>query len=187
LKLRTYMSNGKKALIIIDMQNDFTKESGKSHSCTQHIDKIIPTINKLSNTFISRGHQVIYFKTEWTSFFMKLLTGNSVKVGTVGAKLDNRLKQVNNNIFIKHDKNIFESKSFLNYLDEEHITELYFAGLAVEYCIETSFKASQKYKYQTYIVGDAVAAYKCNNIDAVLNKYISNKYLLRSHDISKTL
>ena len=181
------MNNGKKALIIIDMQNDFTKEEGKNHSCTQHVDKIIPTINKLGNAFMSSGHQVIYFKTEWSSFLVKLLTGNSVQVGTVGAELDNRLKQINNNIFIKHDKNIFENKSFLNYLDEQNITELYLAGLAIEYCIKTSFKASQKYKYQTYIVSDAVAAYRCNNIDAILNKYISKPYLLKSHDICKTI
>jgi len=177
------MNRERRALIVIDFQNDFTREDGKSHACVKHVDEIIPRINDLINLFEKSNDDVIYIKTEWTNFFIKLLTGNAVASGSYGAELDKRIKQVNSHVFIKDNENIFSNVKFVQFLKNKNINKLYFVGLAVEYCIKTSFQVSQKYKYKTYVVRDAVATYRCNNIDKAVRKYISEDSLIKSQAI----
>ena len=158
------MAEQKPALIVIDLQNDFTLENGKAHACISQVDELIPVVNKLSEQFIEKQQDVIYFRTEWSNPLVKLLTGNSVAKGTEGAEFDNRLKIVSNKIFTKGNKNIFSSSEFVNFIQTNFIAHLYIVGLATDYCIKISAENGIKNGYKVTVVQDAVAAYKCENL-----------------------
>ncbi|VEP15731.1 conserved hypothetical protein [Hyella patelloides LEGE 07179] len=157
------MNQQKSALVVIDLQNDFTLENGKAHACISQVDALIPVVNKLSKIFIERKQNVVYFKTEWSIFLVQLLTGNSVKKGTKGADFDSRLEIVSDNIFTKGNKNIFSSSEFVQFLQTNSIKHLYMAGLATDYCIKISASNAIEREYRVSVVEDGVAAYKCGN------------------------
>jgi len=177
------LNNEKSALIIIDLQNDFTLKTGKAHACSSQADIVIPRINELIETCENKNIEVIYFKTEWKNFIIKLLTKNSVKVGSHGAQFDDRLTHEKKNVFIKNDKNIFSNKDFVDYLKKNNIKKLFLSGLALEYCINTSFKEAQKINVETNIVSDAIISYKCTELTPLLNKYFPNESLVLSSNI----
>ncbi|KST68232.1 isochorismatase family cysteine hydrolase [Mastigocoleus testarum] len=175
----------KSALIVIDLQNDFTLENGKAHACTTQVDRLIPVVNKLSKQFIEKQQDVVYIQTEWSNPLVKLLTGNSVAKGTKGAEFDSRLKIVSNNIFTKGNRNIFSSSEFVKFLQTNSIAHLYLVGLATDYCIKVSAEHAIANGYGVTVVRDAVAAYKCGNFEKSLQVLSSkNVVVVESADIT---
>lgn len=179
------MTLQKSALIVIDLQNDFTLENGKAHACTTQVDGLIPVVNELSEKFIQKQQDVVYIKTEWSNPLVKFLTCNSVAKGTKGAELDRRLKIVSNNIFTKGNKNIFSSSEFAKFLQTNSIERLYLVGLATDYCIKISAEHAIKNGYGVTVVRDGVAAYQCGNLVKSLQVLSSkNVTLVESASIS---
>ena len=153
----------KSALVVIDLQNDLTLETGKAHACVSQVDKLFPIVNQLSKKFIETEREVVYLKTEWSNPLVKLLTGNSVKKGTKGADFDSRLEIVGNNIFVKGNKNAFSSDDFKQFLQDKSIAHLYLVGLATDYCIKVSAIEAIAQGYKVTVVRDGVAAYRCED------------------------
>lgn len=162
------MEAKKSALIVIDLQNDFTLFSGKQNACTSQVDKLIPVVNHLSEKFNQENKQIVYLKTEWSNPIVKILTGNSVKKGTTGAEFDNRLKICSDNIFTKGNKNSLSCSEFIQFLESNSINHLYLVGLATDYCIKVTAENAIKQGYKVTVVRDAVASYKCNDYEKSL-------------------
>lgn len=175
----------KTALVIIDLQNDFTLATGKAHACTSQVDKLIPVVNNLSGKFFQEKKHIVYLKTEWSNLIVKLLTGNSVKIGTVGAEFDNRLKIYGDNVFTKGNKNSLSCSEFVKFLESNSINHLYLVGLATDYCIKVTSENAINKGYKITVVSDAVASYKCKDYEKSL-KLLSSKgvNLLLSIDVS---
>lgn len=175
----------KSALVVIDLQNDFTLNSGKAHACTSQVDKLIPIVNNLSEKLVKNNKKIVYLKTEWSNPIVKLLTGNSVKRGTPGAELDNRLKIYGDNIFTKGNKNSLSCSEFVKFLESNSINHLYLVGLATDYCIKVTSDNAINKGYKVTVVKDAVASYKCENYEKSL-QLLSSKgvNLLSSNDIN---
>ena len=166
----------KSALVVIDLQNDFTLETGKVHACVSQVNKLFPVVNQLSEKFIET-EQVVYLKTEWLNPLVKLLTGNSVRKGTKGADFDSRLKIVSNNVFIKGNTNAFSSDDFKQFLQDKSIEHLYLVGLATDHCIKVSAVRAIALGYRVTVVRDGVAAYRCEDflksLDTLASKDIA--------------
>ena len=163
----------KSALVVIDLQKDFTLETGKAHACISQVNKLFPVVNQLSKTFIATEQEIVYLKTEWSNPLVKLLTGNSVKKGTRGADFDSRLEIVGNNIFVKGNKNAFSSDDFRQFLQEKSIAHLYLVGLATDYCLKVSAEKAIAKGYRVSVVRDGVAAYRCEDFLKSLNTLAS--------------
>nr|WP_289028139.1 isochorismatase family protein [uncultured Paraglaciecola sp.] len=110
------MEQEKSALIVIDLQNDFTLKNGKAHACTSQADITIPKINELIKSFENKYIEVVYFKTEWKSLIIKLLTKNSVKPGSHGAELDKRLTSLKKTYLLRIIKIFFLTGNLWNFL-----------------------------------------------------------------------
>ncbi|MEO1373746.1 MAG: isochorismatase family cysteine hydrolase [Cyanobacteria bacterium J06635_10] len=178
------MEPEKSALIVIDLQNDFTRQTGKAHACTSQVDKLIPIVNSLSAQFTRVGRHIIYLKTEWSNPIVKLLTGNSVKTGTPGAEFDSRLKIHSDNIFTKGNKNSLSCNEFVQFLQSNSINHLYLVGLATDYCIKVTAEKAINKGYKITVVSDAVASYKCGEYEKSLHLLSSKGVnLLTSTDI----
>jgi len=172
------MNKDKSALIVIDLQNDFTQKNGKVHACISQVDIIVPRINNLIKDSENKNVEVIYLKTEWKNLLIKLLTKNSVKPGSSGAQIDERLTSLNKTVFMKNNKNIFSSQEFIQYINTNKINKLYLTGLAVEHCIKVSFDEAKSLNLDVYIVSDAVISYKCTELIPLLNKHFPKEKLV---------
>jgi len=166
-----------KALLIIDVQNDFC--SGGELAAPKG-DQVVPVINNLINKFdivlASRDNhppESDHFKkwpvhcvtgTEGVQFHPDLDTSNIEKElvkGTDG---------------IDDGYSAFEAKNMnlTQYLQNKNVDEVYVAGLTAEYCVKESAIDSSRNGFKTYVITDAVAAVKPESDDE-LDAYISMK------------
>lgn len=152
----------KTALLIIDLQNDFTLDDGKVPACTSQIQGVIDKINQIVEKRNKEGELTALITTNWSNPLVKLLTKNSVKPGSFGAEVDARLSKQIKNHFIKTSKDVFTSKDLNTWLKENDVKELIFSGLALEHCIETSVKAAISRDYIVSLLSEGLASYKCD-------------------------
>lgn len=103
----------KKALVIIDIQNDITK----------HYKDVIGNINRAIDWAVANEIPVVYFRHENLSAGTR-----TFKPGTRGFELAPELNIVSDNIFTKSKGNALSSEAFSAFIRENEIDEFYIAG-----------------------------------------------------------
>lgn len=148
-------------LVVLDLQNDFTQAQGKVPACVAEVDRIFAPINALIATWQVADQAVLVLSTRWGSRPMRWLTRGSVAPDSWGAELDGRLVPGSAKRLLKSGKSAFSSAEFVSYLDRTHTTELVLCGLAAEHCIAATAKDALRRGLRVVLVGDAIAAYRC--------------------------
>ena len=92
-----------KALVVIDIQNDITK----------NYKKIIDRINQSIDWAVAEKMQVVYIKHNNLSAGTR-----SFKPDTKGAELAPELKLVSDNIFVKTKANALKSEEFAGFIEK---------------------------------------------------------------------
>jgi nicotinamidase/pyrazinamidase len=154
-------SDPMKALLIVDVQNDFCP--GGALAVPQG-DKVVPVINRILDKF-----PLVVASKDWhpkDSVHFKKWPPHCLQ-DSPGAEfhpdLDaSRIKKV----FLKGTKNkddgysAFEATSadLAAYLRKQGVEDLYVAGLATDYCVKASALDADKNGFETFLVEDAVAA-----------------------------
>ena len=152
-----------KALLIVDVQNDFLPGGALPASEGK---TIIPEINKLADRF-----DLIVASKDWhpgdTVHFEKW-PPHCIK-GTAGAEFPAELDQSKiNTVVLKGTNNrddgysAFEATSVNldQYLKGQGVDDIYIAGLTTEYCVKNTALDALRLGYTTYVFKDAVAGVK---------------------------
>ena len=146
----------KKALVVIDIQNDITK----------HYRDIIDNINAAIDWAVEQGMTVIYIKHN------NLSPGTrTFKPDTKGAELAPELKVVTDNVFIKTKANALTSEAFVDYIQESGITEFYIVGADATACVKSTCYNMTKAGYAVHVLSDCVTSYNLRKIDEMLAYY----------------
>lgn len=148
-----------KALLIVDVQNDFCPGGALA---VKDGDKVVPVINKIMDRF-----EVIVASKDWhptnTKHFEKWPV-HCVQ-NTYGAAFHPQLNEENiKEVFLKGTSqeddgySAFEatSNNLESYLRKKHITDLYVTGLATDYCVLASALDAHKRHFNVLVVADAV-------------------------------
>ena len=102
-----------RALVVIDLQNDITK----------NYREIIGTVNQAIDWASGNSMEVVYIRHHNLSDGTR-----TFKPGTRGAELVPELKIVSENIFTKSKSNALTSEEFSEYIRAHGITGFYVAG-----------------------------------------------------------
>ena len=146
----------KKALVVIDIQNDITK----------HYRDIIDTINAAVDWAVELGMTVIYIKHN------NLSPGTrTFKPNTKGAELAPELKVVLNHIFIKTKTNTLTSEDFSEYIRENGIDEFYITGADATACVKSTCFNMTKAGYTVHVISDCVTSYDLKKMPEMLSYY----------------
>ena len=146
----------RKALVVIDIQNDITK----------HYRDIIDTINAAIDWAMDLGMTVIYIKHN------NLSPGTrTFKPDTKGAELAPELKVVSNHIFVKTKANALTSEAFLEYIRENGIDEFYITGADATACVKSTCFNMTKAGYTVHVISDCVTSYDLKKIPEMLGYY----------------
>lgn len=148
----------KKALVIIDIQNDITK----------NYKGIIDNINKAIDWAINNDIHVIYIRHENLSAGTR-----TFKPNTQGAELASDLKIVSNNIFTKSKGNALTSKEFADFISENEIYEFYLTGADAVACVKSTCYNLCKANYGVSVISDCITSYDKRKIDEMLRYYES--------------
>lgn len=157
-----------KALLIVDVQNDFCP--GGSLAVNDG-DKVVPVINQIIDKF-----DLIIASKDWHP--MDTVHFENWPVHCVqnseGAELHPDLDTHKiDQIFLKGTGNrdegysAFEASnvSLDKYLKEREVDELYVAGLATDYCVKATAIEASGNGFNTYVITDAIRAVNVNSGD----------------------
>lgn len=146
------------ALVIIDIQNDITK----------NYKDIIVNINKSIDWAVKNKIHVIYIKQEFLSDTMR-----KFKPNTKGSELVPELKIVSKNIFTKNLGSVLSSEDFTDFVEKNKIKEFYITGADAVACVKSSNYNLLKAGYKVNVLSDCITSYDKKKIPEMLDHYVS--------------
>lgn len=118
-----------KAILIIDIQEDYTGKNARPPFPYEGADELIEKVNSIIDKCVEKDIKVIYVKQEFADFIPRMLTklfshGTALK-GSEGAAIDKRIKIVSDKCFSKQMPSAFTNLEFKKYLSESSVEEIY--------------------------------------------------------------
>ncbi|MDE6471522.1 MAG: cysteine hydrolase [Clostridia bacterium] len=148
-----------KALVVIDIQNDITK----------NYKEIINNINTAINWAVNNNMHVVYIKHN------NLSPGTrTFKPDTYGAELVPDMKIVSENIFVKSKGNALTSEKFADFINVNNVKEFYIAGADAIACVKSTCYNMAKNGYIVHVLSDCITSYDKKKIPEMLNYYERN-------------
>jgi len=148
----------KKALVIIDIQNDITK----------NYKDIIDHINGAIDWAVDHDIHVVYIRHENLSAGTR-----TFKPNTRGAELAPDLKMASENVFTKYKGNALTSAEFAGFIDKNEICEFYLTGADAIACVKSTCYNLLKAGYSVTVVSDCITSYDKRKIAEMLQYYES--------------
>jgi len=148
----------KKALVIIDIQNDTPK----------NYKEIIGNINNAIDWAVDNDVHVVYIRNENLSDGAKIF-----KPGTHGAELASDLKIVSKNVFTKYKSNALTSEEFTAFISRNEISDFYLTGADATICVKSTCYNLCKANYNVSVVSDCISSWDKKKIDEMLLYYES--------------
>ena len=149
----------KKALVIIDIQNDITK----------NYKEIIGNINKAIDWAVSKDIHVVYIRHENLSAGTR-----TFKPNTRGSELALDLDIVSQNVFTKCKGNALSSEEFTDFISKNEICDFYIAGADAVACVKSTCYNLRKANYGVIVLSDCITSYDKRKIDEMLHYHESN-------------
>ena len=146
----------KKALVVIDIQNDITK----------HYRDIIDDLNAAIDWAVEREMDVVYIKHNNLSPGTRTFKPNSK-----GAELVPELKIVSNKVFVKTKANALTSEEFSAYIRENGIDEFFITGADATGCVKSTCFNMTKAGYTVHVFSDCVTSYDLKKLPEMLAYY----------------
>ena len=147
-----------KALVIIDIQNDITK----------NYKDIIENINQSIDWAVNNDIHVVYIRHENLSAGTRTFKSN-----THGAELAPDLKIASNNIFTKYKGNALSSEEFADFINNNEICDFYITGADAVACVKSTCYNLCKANYSVNVLSDCITSYDKKKIDEMLHYYES--------------
>lgn len=146
----------KKALVVIDIQNDITK----------NYKEIIDRINQSIEWAVDKQIHVIYLRHENLSAGTR-----TFKPNTYGAELAPDLNIVSKNIFTKYKANALSSEAFNNFIHKNKINDFYLTGADATVCLKSTCYNLRKENYTVNVLSDCITSYNKRKLDEMLDYY----------------
>ncbi|MCO5255342.1 MAG: cysteine hydrolase [Lentimicrobium sp.] len=149
----------KKALVVIDLQNDITK----------NYKEIIDNVNRSIDWAVENEIPVVYIK------HYNLSAGTrSFKPDTRGSELVPDMKIVSNNIFEKSKGNALTSENFADFIRKNEINEFYITGADAIACVKSTVFNMCRENFKVTVISDGITSYDKRKIDEMLKYYEKN-------------
>ena len=148
----------KKALVVIDIQNDITK----------NYKDVIGNINRAIDWAVNNNVHVVYIRHENLSAGTR-----TFKPDTRGAEFTSDLKIVSQNVFTKYKGNALTSEKFADFVDKNEIYDFYIAGADAVACVKSTCFNLRKANYAVNVLSDCITSWNKKKIPEMLAYYES--------------
>ena len=180
-KIRTFigeeklMDSAKKALMVIDIQEDYTGTTARPPFPYKESDRLIATVNKVIEEAAKKNIITVYIRQEFSGFFGKAISrvfcrGTAIE-GTPGTEIDKRITLASNHSFSKPYPDAFSNHKLEVFLSEHQVNDLYLVGVDAEFCVHSTAKGALKRRYNVNIITDCIALRAEKKWDNLINKY----------------
>lgn len=141
------------ALVVIDLQNDITK----------NYKDIIGSVNRAIERAAASNMPIVYIRHNNLSAGTR-----TFKAGTRGAEFVPELEIVSDNVFTKTKSNALTSEEFSAFIADNGINEFFVAGADATACIKSTCYNMAKAGYAVNVLSDCVTSYDKKKIPEVL-------------------
>ena len=142
----------KKAMLVIDMQNDYLWDKRKS-MFSYDTAILTENVNKAINSYKEEGYDIIYIK----HILSKLMWGVGFSIkGTEGAKLYDGLNIVSDLIFEKNRSDTYTAKAFREHMKTQGYKEVVLCGLDECGCVGATAKGAAKTGVKVRMLEDCI-------------------------------
>ena len=190
-----------KALVIVDVQNDFFERGAlavpESNSIISIINKIIDKFNTIVFTkdWHPVGHKSFSSNHKNKKVFDVIKLHNLEQIlwpvhciqNTFGAEIHKDIK-IPKNVYFVEKGNDVEVDSYSGFFDngkihstelndilkKNNITDVYFCGLAADFCVKYTVLDALALNYNSYLIADATKAVVSDDFTKSLNELIEN-------------
>ena len=146
----------RKALVVIDIQNDITK----------HYRDIIDKLNAAIEWAVEQEMDVVYIRHN------NLSPGTrTFKPDTKGEELVPELRIVSDHIFVKTKANALTSEAFSELIRSKDIREFYITGADATACVKSTCFNMTKAGYAVHVISDCVTSYDLKKMPEMLSYY----------------
>ena len=147
------------ALVVIDIQEDFTRNEGPNAFEQADVERLIKTVNELTLRAEESAIPVVYLRQEFSTFFGKLftqvMTGGLGLEGRPGNRLDPAL-EVRGPQFVKPIGDGFSSPDFEAHLRELNVSRLVVVGLDGAACVQLTARGAMNRGYAVTFVEEGI-------------------------------
>jgi nicotinamidase/pyrazinamidase len=162
-------ANPAKALLVIDVQEDYTGINGRQGPLLNNVEAQIRAINTLIDSASRTGMHVVYIRQIFdNNFFTRKFIGRTLE-GVPGTELDGRIRVINSNDFTKKISDAFSNPALDTFLVSNQVYELYLVGLDAAYCVYYTALGGLNRGYKVTVIEDAVMTRK--DMNDVLKQY----------------
>ncbi len=159
-----------KALLVIDVQEDYSGLKGKQPVLYPRVEPQIAAINGLIDKASKSGARVVYIRQICDdNFISRTLGGGRAIAGKPGTELDPRIRVVSKNDFTKKFSDAFSNPQLGEFLVTNQVNELYLVGLDAAYCVYNTAKGALNRGYKVKVVKDAIMTRK--DMNEILKRY----------------
>ncbi|HAM62452.1 MAG: isochorismatase [Firmicutes bacterium GWF2_51_9] len=149
----------KKALVVIDIQKDITK----------NYKEVIGNINHAIDWAVNNDIHVVYIRHENLSAGTR-----TFKPNTPGSELASDLNIVSENVFTKYKGNALTSEEFSDFIGKHEISDFFISGADAVACVKSTCYNLRKENYDVTVLSDCITSYDKKKIDEMLQYYESN-------------
>jgi nicotinamidase/pyrazinamidase len=172
-----------KALLVIDIQEDFTGTTARPPYPFKNSEQLIATVNRVIEEASKQKIIIVYIRQEFdglrdtlisgmlsTLFSGKISAGTAIK-GNPGTEIDKRITILSDYVFPKPRGDAFSNPKLDALLIEQQVNELYLVGLDAEYCVHVTAKGALNRGYAVNIITDAIALRAEEKWEGLLQQY----------------
>lgn len=167
------MTNKKRALLLVDVQNDFCPGGSLA---VQEGDHVVAPLNRLAREFLQSGEPVFRSRdwhTRHTKHFAEF--GGTWPVhcvqNTRGAEFhsdlidDARIRTISKGMGDEDSYSAFDGTDLASQLRGLHVDEVWIGGLATDYCVKNTVLDALKNGFKVKALEDAMRAVNVNQGD----------------------
>ena len=145
-----------KALVVIDLQNDITK----------NYKEIIESTNQAIDWAVTNNMDVVYIRHNNLSAGTR-----TFKPDTHGAEFVPELKIVSDHIFTKTKSNALTSEEFAAFIQARSITEFFITGADATACVKSTCYNMTKAGFAVHVLSDCITSYDKKKLPEMLAYY----------------
>ncbi len=167
--------NPQKALMVIDVQEDYTGTTARSPFPYKDSKAVIARINDAIGVAMDRHYRVVYVRQEFATGYEKLVSkmiaGDTAIKGRPGTEIDKRVAVVSKNVFTKSIGDAFSNPALEKFMVENSVDEIYLTGLDAERCVHSTAKGALNRGYKVHILTDAILLNSMEKWDGLMKEY----------------
>ncbi len=156
----------KRALLVLDVQKDFTAEGARMPVDRNQVVAMIENINSTISEFQKNVEPVIYIRNVFhKNDIANLFRRFAAVEGSSGIAFDDRLNVLSDQVFDKNQPDAFSNHELERYLISNQVSEITVTGVFADQCVYWTSRGALNRGYKVNYMVDAVAAKSAKDID----------------------